>query len=94
MLSGWRVLVPVRRLGVVPADSGRASWAALVTFTVHAPCDPKIPLLGGCLCKMPEMFNASWFVLAQEERGAISLLYGRVVVARRRTMAPLTRLRH
>lgn len=64
-------------MGVIPADRGRASWTDLATFKTHAPCDPEIPLLEGYLCKMPKMLNASWFALAQEERGTTSAFCSR-----------------
>lgn len=76
---------------MVPADRGRASWADLVTFKMNATYDPEIPFLGGYLCKMPKMLNASWFVLAQGQRGANSLFHIRVVVARKRTMKSMMR---
>lgn len=43
--------------GVEPADRW-ANWADLVTFKMHAPHDPEIPLLD-YFCKMPKMVNAS-----------------------------------
>ena len=44
--------------GMVPAASGKATWADLATFKMHAPCDPEIPLLRIFPCKMPKMSPA------------------------------------